>query len=89
MARRRRGVCRRRTPTVSSALHPAIFDIIEDLQASRAGDSGAAARIAGRRPHLLTGEGPEDCVVGPRLTSPARQIHGHFYTAKHLDIYAG
>jgi RHS repeat-associated protein len=36
-------------------LHPAVFDIITDLQAARAGDAAAAARLASRSQHTLTG----------------------------------
>ena len=41
---------------VPKELHPQIFDIMSDLQAARAGDAAAAARIAARNPHGLTGK---------------------------------
>ena len=37
-------------------LHPHIFDIIADLQAARAGDASATARLATRNPHPMTGD---------------------------------
>jgi RHS repeat-associated protein len=41
---------------IPKGLHPQIFDIISDLQAAQAGNAAAAARIAARRPHMLTGD---------------------------------
>ena len=40
---------------IGRALHPEVFDIIADLQAARAGNPEAAARLATRNPHVLTG----------------------------------
>jgi hypothetical protein len=40
---------------IPKELHPDVFDIIGDLQAARAGDARAAARLAARNQHALTG----------------------------------
>jgi RHS repeat-associated protein len=41
---------------IPKELHPQVFDIIGDLQASRAGNVAAAARLGARDPHPLTGD---------------------------------
>jgi hypothetical protein len=41
---------------IPKALQPEVFDIIGDLHSSRAGDAAAAARLAIRSPHVLTGD---------------------------------
>jgi hypothetical protein len=40
---------------VPKGIHPALFDVLTDLQAARAGDSAAASRNAARNTHTLTG----------------------------------
>jgi RHS repeat-associated protein len=41
---------------VPKEMRPHVFDIMADLQAARAGDTAAAARLAARNQHVLTGD---------------------------------
>jgi hypothetical protein len=64
---------------IGQALHPQIFDIIADLQAARAGNAAAAARLATRNPHVLTG----DLRGWTSLDIAGRAVGGRFLYRNH------
>jgi RHS repeat-associated protein len=65
---------------IGKALHPEVFDIIADLQAARAGNAAAAARLATRNPHVLTG----DLAGWTSLDIAGRAVGGRFLYRNHI-----